>query len=176
MLTHNFDAVKSYNPANTYALAVCHLGDRIRGEGPFVQPFPGGERSPTLVEVQEIQRRLTELGFNTDGTDGRVGKDTMKAIRDFQVKAGMMPADGYAELKVLARFRRQRRDFNAGLATYLKQRHRGDHKDGHPTSIVHVVAVTSSRRRSHPEACNHAGARYKARPVTSPTMLTRLRA
>ncbi len=105
LLTHNFDAVKSYNPANTYALAVCHLGDRIRGEGPLVQPFPGSERPPTLAEVQEIQRRLTTLGFNTDGTDGRVGKDTMKAIHDFQVKSGMVPADGYAGLKVLARLR-----------------------------------------------------------------------
>jgi lytic murein transglycosylase len=105
LLTHNFDAVKSYNPANTYALAVCHLGDRIRGEGPFVQEFPGSERQPTLAEVQEIQRRLTALGFNTDGTDGRVGKDTMKAVRDFQIKAGMTPVDGYAGLKVLARLR-----------------------------------------------------------------------
>ena len=105
LLTHNFDAVKSYNPANTYALAVCHLGDRLRGEGPFVQPFPGAERAPTLAEIQEIQRRLTALGFDTDGSDGRVGKDTMKAVRDFQIKAGMQPADGYAGLKVLARLR-----------------------------------------------------------------------
>jgi membrane-bound lytic murein transglycosylase B len=105
LLTHNFDAVKSYNPANTYALAVCHLGDRIRGEDGFLQEFPGSERPPTLAEVQEIQRRLTALGFNTDGTDGRVGKDTMKAVRDFQIKAGMTPADGYAGLKVLARLR-----------------------------------------------------------------------
>jgi len=104
LLTHNFDAVKSYNPANTYALAVCHLGDRIRGGGPFVQEFPGSERAPTLAEVQEIQRRLTALGFNTDGTDGRVGKDTMRAVRDFQIKSGMTP-DGYAGLKVLARLR-----------------------------------------------------------------------
>jgi membrane-bound lytic murein transglycosylase B len=105
LLTHNFDAVKSYNPANSYALAVCHLGDRIRGEGGFVQEFPGSEPPPTLAEVQEIQRRLTALGFNTDGTDGRVGKDTMKAVRDFQIKSGMTPADGYAGLKVLARLR-----------------------------------------------------------------------
>ena len=40
LLTHNFDAVKSYNPANTYTLAVCHLGDRIAGEGAFVQAVP----------------------------------------------------------------------------------------------------------------------------------------
>jgi lytic murein transglycosylase len=105
LVTRNFDAVKSYNPANTYTLAIVHLADRIRGDGPFVQPFRGGERTPTLAEVQEIQRRLTALGFDTGGTDGRVGRDTMKAVRDFQRKVGLTPADGYAGLKVLARLR-----------------------------------------------------------------------
>jgi len=104
LLTNNFDAVKSYNPANTYTLAVCHLGDRIRGEGAFVQQFPGGERLPTLAEVQEIQRRLTALGYDSGGTDGRAGNDTMAAIRNFQRKVGMKP-DGYAGLKLLARLR-----------------------------------------------------------------------
>jgi lytic murein transglycosylase len=106
LLTRNFDAVKSYNPANTYALAIVHLGDRIRGGGPFVHNFPGGEeRAPTLAEVQEIQQRLTAKGFNTDGTDGRVGRETMRAVHAFQRQAGMEPADGYAGLKVLARLR-----------------------------------------------------------------------
>jgi membrane-bound lytic murein transglycosylase B len=107
LLTRNFDAVKSYNPANTYTLAVCHLGDRIAGEGPFVQEFPDGERLPTLAEVQEIQQRLTALGFDSGGTDGRVGKDTMAAIRKFQLKVGMKP-DGYAGVKLLARLRTAR--------------------------------------------------------------------
>ena len=101
----NFSAVMSYDPAFSYALAVCHLADRIRGDGPFVQPFPGAERLMTLAEVQELQRRLTALGFDTDGSDGRVGRDTQRAVRDFQRKVGISPADGYAGLKVLARLR-----------------------------------------------------------------------
>ena len=105
LLTHNFDAVRSYNPANTYALAILHLADRIRGDGPFVQQFPGGERALTLPEVQETQRRLTDHGFDTGGTDGRVGRDTMVAVRSFQTKAGLAPADGYPGLKVLAKLR-----------------------------------------------------------------------
>ena len=107
LITRNFDAVKSYNPAATYALAIVHLGDRIGGDGPFVQPFPGGERAATLAEVQEIQRRLTAQGFDTGGTDGRVGRDTMVAVRDFQRKVGLKP-DGYAGLEVLARLRQAR--------------------------------------------------------------------
>jgi hypothetical protein len=105
LITQNFAAVRSYNPANTYALAIVHLGDRIRGDAPFVQPFPGGERIMTLEEVQETQRRLTAAGFDTGGTDGRVGRDTMLAVRAFQTKAGLTPADGYPGLKVLAKLR-----------------------------------------------------------------------
>lgn len=106
LIGQNFEAVKSYNPSMNYALAICHLGDRILGGEPFVQAFPGSERAPTLAEVQEIQRRLTALGFNTNGTDGRVGLETMKAVRDYQRKVGMQPADGYAGVKLLARLRR----------------------------------------------------------------------
>jgi membrane-bound lytic murein transglycosylase B len=105
LLGPNFYSVKSYNPSMNYALAICHLGDRILGSPPFIQPFPGSERALTLAEVQEMQTRLTKAGFDTGGTDGRVGNDTMKAIRDYQVKTGLQPADGYGGLKVLARLR-----------------------------------------------------------------------
>jgi hypothetical protein len=105
LLGQNFFAVRSYNPSFNYTLAIVHLGDRIRGESGFVQPFPGGERALTLAEIQEVQKRLTALGFDTGGTDGRVGNDTMRAVRAFQQKAGLEPADGYAGLKVLARLR-----------------------------------------------------------------------
>ena len=105
LLGPNFYAVRSYNPSMNYTLAIVHLGDRLYGAGPFAQPFPGSERTPTLAEIQEIQRRLTALGFNTGGTDGRVGNDTMLAVRNFQRKAGMAPADGYAGIKLLARLR-----------------------------------------------------------------------
>jgi hypothetical protein len=105
LLGPNFYAVRSYNPSMNYALAIVHLGDRILGGGPFVQPFPGSERALTLAEVQELQTRLTKAGFDTGGTDGRVGNDTMKAVKDFQTKAGITPADGYAGLQVLARLR-----------------------------------------------------------------------
>ncbi len=40
LLGPNFYSVKSYNPSMNYALAICHLGDRILGGPPFIQPFP----------------------------------------------------------------------------------------------------------------------------------------
>jgi hypothetical protein len=105
LVGQNFSAVMSYNPAFSYALAVVHLADRIAGAGPFVQEFPGGERLPTIAEVQEIQRRLTALGYDTQGTDGRAGRDTLRAAAAFQKKVGMEPADGYPGVKLLARLR-----------------------------------------------------------------------
>jgi lytic murein transglycosylase len=105
LLGPNFYSVRSYNPAMSYALAICHLGDRILGGPPFIQPFPGSERALTLAEVQEMQVRLTKAGFDTGGTDGRVGNDTMQAVRDYQTRMGLEPADGYGGLKVLARLR-----------------------------------------------------------------------
>jgi membrane-bound lytic murein transglycosylase B len=105
LLGPNFYAVKTYNPSMNYTLAIVHLGDRVVGGNPFVQPFPNSERAPTLAEVQEIQKRLTAAGFDTGGTDGRVGNMTMLAVREFQQKAGLAPADGYAGLKVLAKLR-----------------------------------------------------------------------
>ena len=108
LLGPNFYAVKSYNPSMNYTLSIVYLGDRVVGGAPFLQKFPGSERAPTLAEVQEIQRRLTERGFDTGGTDGRVGNDTMAAVQNYQRKIGMLPADGYAGVTLLARLREGR--------------------------------------------------------------------
>jgi len=105
LVGQNFLAMRSYNPSSSYTLALLHLGDLIRGDGPFRQQFPGGERAPTLAEIQEIQRRLKDQGYKLDNIDGRVGSDTLTAIRAFQKKVGMDPPDGYAGLKLLARLR-----------------------------------------------------------------------
>src|SRR6202012_1882134 len=99
LLGPNFYAVRSYNPSMNYALAICHLGDRCLGGPPFIQPFPGSERALTIAEVKEMKTRHTKAGFDTGGTYGRVGNDTMKSIKDFQQRAGIAPADGYGGLK-----------------------------------------------------------------------------
>jgi lytic murein transglycosylase len=107
LLGANFFAVKSYNPSMNYALAVVHLGDRCIGGAPLVQRFPGGEPPPTMAEVEEIQRRLTALGYDTGGADGRIGNGTTIAVRNFQRASGITPADGYAGVGLLARLRQR---------------------------------------------------------------------
>src|SRR5690606_3267986 len=36
----NFDAIHSYNAAESYALAIAHLADRLRGGGAFTRGWP----------------------------------------------------------------------------------------------------------------------------------------
>ena len=67
--------------------------------------FPDSESPPTLAEVQELQRRLTALGFDTGGADGRIGNATSLAVLSYQRKFGIEPADGYPGVKLLARLR-----------------------------------------------------------------------
>src|SRR4029079_395092 len=67
LVGQHFRAVYSYNPSSSYKLALCPPGDQIRSGPPLHQQFPGGELAPTLDEVKEIQRRLNEQGFKTDG-------------------------------------------------------------------------------------------------------------
>jgi lytic murein transglycosylase len=103
MLT-NFRVIMRYNPAEAYALAIGHLADRLRGEGPIVQPWPREERALSAQERFELQQRLATRGFNLGDPDGLLGAKTRAAIRDFQIQAGLIP-DGYASAELLDRLR-----------------------------------------------------------------------
>lgn len=100
----NFFVIKTYNNATSYALGVGHLGDRIGGGGPIVAPWPRHERELSRTEKMEMQRRLTAMGYDTKGTDGVIGPDTIQAIRAWQQSRGMVP-DGFATATLLAAMR-----------------------------------------------------------------------
>lgn len=54
----------------------------------------------TGSEVKALQTALTNLGYNTGGTDGKFGKGTQNAVKAFQ-KANKLTADGIAGAKTL---------------------------------------------------------------------------
>jgi lytic murein transglycosylase len=106
LMLNNFAVIMRYNPAEAYALAIGHLADRLRGEGPMAQPWPRDERVLSLTERYELQQRLAYHGFDVGEPDGRVGTKTRTAIREFQLRAGLIP-DGFASTQVLDHLRAQ---------------------------------------------------------------------
>ena len=104
MIFDNFHVVRQYNAADAYVIAVGHLADRLGGGGPLRSGWPRGDRSLGRAAKLEMQRLLTARGFNTHGTDGIIGPNTMDAVRAFQASQGL-PPDGYASHEVLERLR-----------------------------------------------------------------------
>jgi membrane-bound lytic murein transglycosylase B len=104
LMLHNFRVIMRYNPSESYALAIGHLADRLRGGGPFVQNWPRHERVLTRAERLELQQLLERHGFDVGEPDGRLGARTREALRDFQIRIGGVP-DGFASASVLERLR-----------------------------------------------------------------------
>ncbi|MCC6890392.1 MAG: lytic murein transglycosylase [Hyphomicrobiales bacterium] len=104
LMLPNFRAIMKYNPSEAYALAIGHLGDRLRGGAPFVQPWPRHERMLSRDERLELQRHLARLGYDVGEADGRFGPRTRNAVRAFQRALGATP-DGFATAALLDKAR-----------------------------------------------------------------------
>jgi membrane-bound lytic murein transglycosylase B len=100
----NFQVIERYNSADAYVIAVGHLADRIGGAAPFKAGWPRQDRALSFDERIELQERLTRAGFSTEGIDGKIGPNTIAAVRGFQRAKGLIP-DGYASLEILKRLR-----------------------------------------------------------------------
>jgi lytic murein transglycosylase len=105
LVSHNFDAFYSYNAAESYALAIGVLSDRLKGGPGIVTPWPTDDPGLTRVERREVQARLEQRGYDVGGKhDGVMGTKTREAIADYEKKIGL-PRDGRAGKKLLATLR-----------------------------------------------------------------------
>jgi lytic murein transglycosylase len=100
LVTRNFDAVYGYNAAESYALAICVLSDRLRGKPGIQMPWPTDDPGLSREERRELQALLARNGYDIGESDGVIGTKTKEAIADFQTRAGL-PRNGRASLKVL---------------------------------------------------------------------------
>jgi hypothetical protein len=91
LVSRNFDALYSYNAAESYALAISHLADRLEGKGAFKTKWPTDDPGLSRAERKRLQERLIAKGYYEGEADGRVGPLTVAAIKEAQKKAGLKP-------------------------------------------------------------------------------------
>ena len=101
VLYRNYSVIARYNNAQNYIIGVGHLADRLAG-GPAIQgSFPPDAQGMSIAQRQELQRRLTAAGYDTEGTDGVIGSKTMAAISAWQGAHGVA-VTGVPSLGLLA--------------------------------------------------------------------------
>lgn len=105
LVFRNYDAIYSYNAAESYALAIATLADRLRGGGGLATPWPTDDPGLSRAERRELQQRLLARGHDIGTADGVVGNATRRAIRDEQQRLGITPADGRAGRRILEALR-----------------------------------------------------------------------
>ena len=102
----NFDAIYSYNAAESYALAIAHLSDRLQGQGGFSKAWPTDDAGTSRAERREIQQFLLNKGYDIGAVDGLIGDKTRQAIRQEQNRLGLSPT-GRAGQQILRAFRNE---------------------------------------------------------------------
>ena len=88
LVTRNFSAVFSYNAAESYALAIVHLSDRLRGGGEFVRAWPTDDPGLSRADRRELQLLLIGRGHAIGAADGLLTPRTRAAVQDEQQRLG----------------------------------------------------------------------------------------
>jgi N-acetylmuramoyl-L-alanine amidase len=127
------------------------LGDRVLS---FV---PG--HLITGDDVNELQRRLTELGFAAGRPDGRFGLHTDAALREFQKGVGVT-ADGTCGPDTFRAFDRLVRTVSGGNATTLREHQSLAELR---TGVADKVVVLDAGDLTDPDLCHAIAARVEGR-------------
>ena len=100
LLFDNFNIIKRYNNADSYALAIGLLADRLAGRPDLTRPWPTEIQMLTQQQAKDLQAGLNKLGFNAGSVDGIIGRGTRAALQQFQISKGFV-ADGFPTLQML---------------------------------------------------------------------------
>lgn len=101
LLFDNFNIIKRYNNADSYALAVGLLADQLAGRPQLSRPWPTDIAMLTPDQARELQDGLNRLGYSAGAVDGIIGRNTRRALQSFQKDRGML-ADGFPTVEMLA--------------------------------------------------------------------------
>ena len=91
LVTKNFDAVYSYNAAESYGLAIAILGDRLKGLPGIQTAWPTDDPPLSRAQRRELQQLLTARGYDVGEPDGKIGSKTREAIKDVERRIGLEP-------------------------------------------------------------------------------------
>jgi len=105
LVFRNFDVIYGYNAAESYALAIAHLADRLKGGRAFMTPWPTDDPGLSRRERRELQELLAARGHPIGEIDGMIGANSRQAIEFEQRRLGL-PIDGRPGQKLLATLRR----------------------------------------------------------------------
>ena len=104
LVFRNYDAIYSYNAAESYALAIALLADQLRGGDGLQAAWPTDDPGLSRAGRRELQAHLITLGHDIGPVDGMIGKLTRQAISSEQARLGL-PVDGRAGQRTLGALR-----------------------------------------------------------------------
>lgn len=110
-------------------------------------------------DVTQLQRRLTELGFNPGRPDGIFGPDTDSALREFQSGVGVV-ADGTCGPESFRAFDRLIRTVSGGDAVELREH---IHLTDLQTGVADKVIVIDPGSTVEPDICHAIAVRVEGR-------------
>ncbi|HUF45688.1 MAG TPA: peptidoglycan-binding protein, partial [Aestuariivirgaceae bacterium] len=87
----NFDAIYSYNLAESYALAISHLADRLAGYPGLRTAWPTDDVGLSRAERIDLQKLLASQGYYEGEVNGKIGPITRAAISDAEKRFEMKP-------------------------------------------------------------------------------------
>jgi hypothetical protein len=95
----NFEVFLRWNQSLVYSTTAAYLATRLAGapKARLGKPEPGLSRD----QMQRLQQRLTELGYDVGAVDGVLGAKTREAVRQEQLRLGL-PADAWPTPALLA--------------------------------------------------------------------------
>lgn len=102
----NFDVIYSYNAAESYALAIAHLSDRLRDGPGFFTAWPTDDLGLSREERVVLQNILLDRGHDIGEADGIIGSKSRAAIKLEEARLNM-PVNGRAGQKILQRLQNQ---------------------------------------------------------------------
>ena len=101
LVFRNYDAIYSYNAAESYALAIATLADRLRGGAGLATAWPTDDPGLGRDERRQLQSLLLARGHAIGSADGMIGSASRRAIQSEQRRLGWNNADGRAGQRIL---------------------------------------------------------------------------